>query len=286
MFALLHLATPSEKCSVGDSATTLQYAQSAACHLMAVDAILGMSRNLARASFEVGRVGEGLECLHVAALSVDDARAWFDLAEVSRIECRGYCMAASALAAVMCRHVGSTAASTRRTTHTSLPQIEIRSGHSFTSMTVRRNSLGPATVDMRGSVGTAVSSANTVKELGRQQLAITLYKKALELNPPFTTAVRTRPVFCEARAELMKSMHAAWYGSAVATVRDVHRFRACRRYSTTLHWHTRPLACSTRQHNPLRMRWPWTRCNPSNPCAAAAGMGRSEVCSNGTQCWF
>ena len=149
VFALLHLATPSEKCSVGDSATTLQYAQSAACHLMAVDTILGMSRNLARASFEVGRVGEGLECLHVAALSVDDARAWFDLAEVSRIECRGYCMAASALAAVMCRHVGSTAASTRRTTHTSLPQIEIRSGHSFTSMTVRRNSLGPATVDMR-----------------------------------------------------------------------------------------------------------------------------------------
>ena len=203
-FALLHLATPSEKCSVGDSATTLQYAQSAACHLMAVDAILGMSRNLARASFEGGRVGEGLECLHVAALSVDDARAWFDLAEVSRIECRGYCMAASALKAMMCRHVGSTAASTRRTTHTSLPQIEIRSGHSFTSMTVRRNSLGPATVDMRGSVGTAVSSANTVKELGRQQLAITLYKKALELNPPFTTAVRTRPVFCEARAKLMK----------------------------------------------------------------------------------
>jgi hypothetical protein len=151
VFALLHLATPSEKCSVGDSATTLQYAQSAACHLMAVDAILGMFRNLARASFEVGRVGEGLECLHVAALSVDDARAWFDLAEVKRIECRGYCMAASALAAVMCRHVGSTAASTRRTTHTSLPQIEIRSGHSFTSMTVRRNSLGPATVDMRAA---------------------------------------------------------------------------------------------------------------------------------------
>ncbi len=130
-----------------------------------------------------------------------------------------------------------------------------------------------------------MSSANTVKELGRQQLAITLYKKALELNPPFTTAVRTRLVFCEARAKLMESMHAAWYlrGSAVAPVRDIHRFRACRRYSTTLHWHTRPLACSTRQHNPLRMQWPWTRCNPSNPCAAAAGMGTSEVCSNGTQ---
>ena len=80
-------------------------------------------------------------------------------------------------------------------------------------------------------------------------------------------------------------MHAAWYlrDSAVAPVRVMPPFRACHRYSTTLHWHTRPLACSTRQHNPLRMRWPWTRCNPSNPCAAAAGMGTSEVCSNGTQ---
>ncbi len=48
-------------------------------------------------------------------------------------------------------------------------------------------------------------SANTVKELGQPQLAITLYKKALELEPPFKTAVRTQPPSVASSAQNMRT---------------------------------------------------------------------------------